>query len=306
MDSINFLGKADFPISSQTMDMLQGMTQLAGTLAILGGPNYILTGCNESEGGTISPGIIVIGGQPYNFLGGNKKAKITIQETKETLIAFGVEYPEARTKRVVAFSDSGEYTWVDFERVPTNLELKALFQSIKGDAPGTVKMWAGQVSKIPVGYMLCNGDELLINDFPDLFETVGISFGGDGLNNFKLPDLRGRFIVGFDSSQGSDYNNIGNKGGSDKVALTADQMAEHDHTDRDGTSFNKLSARAADIDATNTPSGVDDKVPDAEYRVAGMTSPQWAEATIRKVGKGEPHENRPPFFTLAYIIKVTV
>lgn len=68
----------------------------------------------------------------YAFLGGNKKAKITIQETKENLIAFGVEYPEARTKRAVVFSDTGEYVWADFERVPTNLELKTLFQSIKG------------------------------------------------------------------------------------------------------------------------------------------------------------------------------
>ncbi len=47
--------------------MLQGMTQLAGALAILGGPNYILTGCNESGVGVVSPGIIVIGGQPMPF-----------------------------------------------------------------------------------------------------------------------------------------------------------------------------------------------------------------------------------------------
>lgn len=304
MDSINFLGKADFPNSSQTMDMLQGIAKLAGALAWLGGSNYILTGCAENAG-VVSDGVVVIAGEPYKFVGGPKKAKITIQETKETLSAFGVEYPEARTKRVVTFSDAGEYVWTSFEKVPTNFDLKTLFQSIKGDAPGTIKMWAGQVSKIPVGYMLCNGDELSTTAYPELFETLGISFGGDGLNNFKLPDLRGRFVVGFDSSQGSDYNNIGNTGGEDKVSLTDDQMAEHDHTDRDNTPFNKLSARAGDIDATNTPGSIDDKTPDAEYRVGGMTTLQWQEATIRKVGKGEPHENRPRYFTLAYIIKVT-
>lgn len=304
MDSINFMGKPDFPNSTQTMDMLQGMARLAGALAWLGGANYILSGCVETED-VVTGGIVVIDGEPYKFAGGPKKDRITIRSTHETLSAFGVEYPQARTRREAVFSDKGEYAWAGLERVPTNFDLMALFKSIKGDAPGTVKMWAGQVSKIPDGYMLCNGDELLKDAFPELFEVLGVSFGGDGLKNFKLPDLRGRFIVGFDSSQGSDYNKIGNLGGKDKIALTADQMAEHDHTAYAGTSFNRLSARAGDVDATNTPGKIDDVTPDMEYRVGGMTTGQWEEARIKKVGKGEPHENRPPYFTLAYIIKVT-
>lgn len=296
MDSINYLGKADFPISSQTMEMLQGMTQLAGALAILGGPNYILTGCNESGAGVVSPGIIVIGGQPYTFLGGNKKAKITIQEIKETLIAFGNEYPEARTKRAVVFSDTGQYVWADFERVPTNLELKTLFQSIKGDAPGTVKMWAGQVSKIPAGYKLCDGTEILINDYPELFDILGVSFGGNGISSFKLPDLRGRFIVGLDTSD-PDYNEINSskKGGSKTATLVEANVPPHKHIIPWGenvtTEWNPPWGYAQDYMGNRRGSDGNDNDNSWAY-----TSP---------VGDSVPFDIRPPYFTLAYIIKVT-
>jgi microcystin-dependent protein len=304
MDSINFLGQPDYPVNCQAMDMLQGMAQLAGALALLGGSNYILTGCDENAG-TVGGGIIVIDGEPYRFAGGAKKAGVTVQETKTDSSAFGKIYPEARTARIAIFSDTGEYNWSDFERVATNRELKAMFASIRGDTPGTVKMWAGQVSKIPAGYMLCDGDELSVDDYPELFEITGVAFGGDGINSFRLPDLRGRFVAGYDNAD-DDYSSIGKRGSEKEVTLTKDQLPEHDHADRDETVFNKLSARAGDVDATNTPGSVDSTAPDSEYRIAGMTAGQWTEATIKKVGKNEAHENRPPYFTLAYIIKVTV
>ncbi|MDR1116209.1 MAG: tail fiber protein [Tannerella sp.] len=304
MDSINFLGQPDYPLSCQDADMIQGMAMLAGTLSLLGGEKYILAGCAESEG-VVSNGTVVISGVPYRFAGGAKKAKVTIREIKTDRMEFGKDYPEAWTKRDVVFSDTGEYPWSDFERVATNRELKAMFASIRGDAPGTVKMWAGQVSKIPAGYMLCDGDELSISDYPELFEITGVAFGGDGISSFRLPDLRGRFVAGYDNAD-ADYNSIGRRGGEKEVTLTKDQLPEHDHTDRDETVFDKLSARAGDVDATNTPGSVDSTAPDSEYRIAGMTTGQWTEATIKKVGKNEAHENRPPYFTLAYIIKVTV
>lgn len=282
--------------------MLQGIAKLAGALAWLGGDKYILSGCEEAAG-NVSGGIVVIAGTPYRFAGGAKKAKITIAETRETLSAFGVEYPEARIRRTAVFSDTGEYDWSGFSRIPTNLQLKALFESIKGDTPGTVKMWAGQVSKIPVGYRLCDGAELQIRDYPALFDMLGTSFGGNGTSSFLLPDLRGRFVAGFDGTQGSDYGRIGSTGGAASVTLSADQLPEHDHVN--GRSYDKLSARAADIDSNNTAKTLDSGAPGEEYRIGGMGISQWREATIQKVGKNEAHENRPPFFTLAYIIKVT-
>jgi microcystin-dependent protein len=302
MNSINFSGQPDYPLACQDMDMLQEMITLSAALSYLGGDKYILKGCADNDG-IVDDGIVVINGTPYRFVGGQKREKVTVVETKIDRMEFGKTYPEARTVRIATFSDAGAHNWSDFERATTNRELRDKFASIRGDTPGTVKMWAGQVSKIPAGYRLCNGDEMLINDYPELFDVLGVAFGGDGLNSFRLPDLRGRFVVGYDNSD-NDCNIIGQKGGMRSVALTEDEIPEHDHTK--GVYFNKLSARASDIDATNTPGAIDNNAPDAEYRIGGMTNLQWQESTIAKVGKGEAHENRPPFFVLAYIIKVTV
>jgi microcystin-dependent protein len=302
MDSINFLGKPDYPLSCQDMEIIQDMINLSGLLSLLGGDKYILSGCVENNG-TVAGGIVVISGTPYKFIGGSKKEKVSVFETKTDRIEFGKTYPEAWMKRTVAFSDSGAYSWSDFEQIPTNKELKTRIDSIRGDAPGTVKMWAGYISKIPAEYRLCNGDILDKDAFPELFDVLGTSFGGNGTSNFKLPDLRGRFVVGYDNSN-PDYDETGKNGWLKEVTLTVSQIPEHDHTSGSTSVFNKLSARAADVDASNTPGAIDDKSADAEYRVGGMTSSQWTAATIQKVGDIRPHENRPPFLAIAFIIKV--
>ncbi|MEW5250699.1 phage tail protein [Microbulbifer sp. 2201CG32-9] len=42
----------------------------------------------------------------------------------------------------------------------------------------------------------CNGQELLISEYSDLFKIIGTTFGDDGETTFNLPDLRGRFLRG--------------------------------------------------------------------------------------------------------------
>ena len=48
----------------------------------------------------------------------------------------------------------------------------------------------------PRGWMTCNGQLLNINNNSALFALLGTQYGGDGVNTFGLPDLRGRVIVG--------------------------------------------------------------------------------------------------------------
>jgi len=43
---------------------------------------------------------------------------------------------------------------------------------------------------IPVGWLACKGQALYINEYPKLYMLIGTKFGGDGKQNFKLPDLR--------------------------------------------------------------------------------------------------------------------
>ncbi len=68
---------------------------------------------------------------------------------------------------------------------------------------GGVLAFAGQVvstSKNPgehdtvieaLGLMECDGRELNITEYPELFAVLGYKFGGEGIN-FKIPDYRGK------------------------------------------------------------------------------------------------------------------
>lgn len=48
----------------------------------------------------------------------------------------------------------------------------------------------------PRGWMSCNGQVLSVSSNSALFALLGTQYGGDGVNTFGLPDLRGRVAVG--------------------------------------------------------------------------------------------------------------
>ena len=300
MDKINFTAKDNFPLSSDTMDMMQRMVGLSANMALLGGSNYILSGCVD-DGTVVSDGIIIINGELLAFEGGTKKSKITIVQTTQTLHAFGVDYPEAYIFRTAKFSDTGEFGWSDFAQVLTNKQIENRLNSIRGDEPGTIKEWGGLIAKIPSDYMLCDGRELSVDDYPELFNNIGVTYGGNGTNSFRIPDCRGRFTVGYDNSR-QDYNDIGKTGGEEKHVLTVSEIPSHNHVNH--SAFNRLSARAADASNPGTPGSVDTNSTDTEYNVGRMNPAAWTNATIQDVGGNIAHENRPPYVVFAKIIKV--
>jgi microcystin-dependent protein len=48
----------------------------------------------------------------------------------------------------------------------------------------------------PAGWLLCEGQLLQIQQYHLLYSVIGLSYGGDGVTTFALPDLRGRIAVG--------------------------------------------------------------------------------------------------------------
>ena len=94
----------------------------------------------------------------------------------------------------------------DIQNLTTALQsLMAEVASLRSDsAPvGTIMAFAGPVAKIPSGWELCDGRLLTRNaDTQSLFDAIGVSWGSTdaGVSNFRLPDLRGRFLRGLDAS----------------------------------------------------------------------------------------------------------
>ena len=59
---------------------------------------------------------------------------------------------------------------------------------------GSIEMWAGTFA--PYGWAFCNGQTISISQNTALYSLLGTTFGGDGVNTFALPDMRGRIPVG--------------------------------------------------------------------------------------------------------------
>jgi len=67
---------------------------------------------------------------------------------------------------------------------------------------GSIQAFAG--ANAPTGWLLCDGSAVRRQDYPDLFNTIGTTYGaGDTTTTFNLPDLRGRVPAGKDNMGGT-------------------------------------------------------------------------------------------------------
>jgi microcystin-dependent protein len=70
---------------------------------------------------------------------------------------------------------------------------------------GSIFPFAGPAAKIPVGYLLCDGSEILQQTYSALYQVIGYTYSSGSPSNllgaatFKIPDLRGRFPLGADN-----------------------------------------------------------------------------------------------------------
>jgi microcystin-dependent protein len=148
----------------------------------------------------------------------------------------------------------------------------------------------------PVDWALCQGQSLSIAQNTALFSLLGTYFGGDGVQTFNLPDLRGRVAVGQGQGPGLSNYSQGQAAGGETVTLTAGQAPAHSHT---------LMA-AANVTAPNPGPSLALGTPAAAVRLYGANSPTaLGPASIGPFGSGGAHENRQPYLALNYIIALT-
>ncbi len=158
---------------------------------------------------------------------------------------------------------------------------------------GEIRMFAGNFA--PIGWALCDGQLLSVNQSQSLFALLGTIYGGDGRTSFALPDLRGRIPIHMGQGPGLTNRKLGSKSGSEVVAVTQNQLASHSHD------FHGLSGPAEDMNpAMNlpaTPTG---------SNLYGSATPvrPLASSAIEATGETSvsSHENVMPFLCLNFII----
>jgi microcystin-dependent protein len=156
----------------------------------------------------------------------------------------------------------------------------------------------------PVGWMICEGQLLPISEYETLFNLIGTTYGGDGQSTFALPDLRGRMAIhqGFNGVSG--YV-IGQQGGEETVTLTLNQIPTHTHA--------AMGSSAAASTLGPGSSGGSEWATTTTYLYSSggpslsnsaVTSGAMEGGTIGSTGGGQPHENRPPFLVVNFIISL--
>jgi microcystin-dependent protein len=165
---------------------------------------------------------------------------------------------------------------------------------------GGIIIWSGAIDDIPEGWLLCDGSEI------------------PNGNGKRTPDLRGRFIVGYDSNSPTtpknasnkviNYGSVGNTGGDNDVLLTANQsgLPSHAHEIIDPGHIHKYEDESRDNG--NAGGNLDQRggrqrlpIPIKETRNATTNI-----SILNNIERDalESHENRPPYFVMAFIMKL--
>jgi microcystin-dependent protein len=134
----------------------------------------------------------------------------------------------------------------DFVEI-ANTELLAVPYARSADngvPAGTILPFAGPKSKIPFGYLACDGATYNTSDYPVLFNVIGASWGGSG-SQFKVPDLRGMFLRGVSEGSNVDEDKAsraaiatGGNSGNDVGSVQTEGTKSHNHSGTTSTDGN--------------------------------------------------------------------
>ena len=131
---------------------------------------------------------------------------------------------------------------------------------------GGIVFWNGSVTSIPNGWALCDGN------------TV---------NGRKTPNLKSRFVVGAGGSGTGAYK-VGATGGEASHKLSVNELPSHTHS---------YQFKGADVNGDFKPNNFFYTLKEGLYDF--NNSPK-----TNATGGGQPHENRPPYYALCYIMRV--
>lgn len=81
----------------------------------------------------------------------------------------------------------------------------------------------------PPNVLPCDGSNYLRVDFPTLYDVLDSHFIVDA-DNFIVPDLRGRTIIGAGDGSGLTSRSVADTGGEETHQLTEGELASHSHT----------------------------------------------------------------------------
>lgn len=199
MNLLDYNQNGGFPFSTQILDAAQETYKTFNAYGNLAGEVAIITGCEDSSGGTVTHGFVSIYGELLPFLGTTKTANVVIVETTDQR---GFEDGSVKPVIYTRYATFGEaiikYPWTDFRRPLTLFQLEDRLTQLEKSVPiGLVALWDKPGDEIPLGWV----------------EHV---------------PMRGNIPVGHNSGD-INFGSLGNTVGTAQVTLDINQIPAHDH-----------------------------------------------------------------------------
>jgi len=178
---------------------------------------------------------------------------------------------------------------------------------------------------VPFGFLLCDGSEIIISKYIELFQAIGTTYNGTapllGQDTFRLPDLRGRFPLGKDNMDngeqvqtptgaiidggggnadrvlGVEADTLGASGGASLYSLSTSNLPQHEHNLQGSTGQKYYAVNPSSAVPLDT---------GAFLGVGGTTANrvQYLPTSGGITGlTGQPYSVINPFLTISYIIR---
>lgn len=149
------------------------------------------------------------------------------------------------------------------------------------DTPvGTIIMWSTAVA--PANWLLCQGQNLLRADYPDLFSVIGVTYGSADGTHFNIPDMRDCSPMGV----GTWIPLLGAKIGEFEHTLSVPEIPAHTHPPLSPATVFWASHGGGSTNVSGAVAGTRDNI-----------------ITTGSTGGSLPHNNVHPVIGLNYAIK---
>jgi microcystin-dependent protein len=164
---------------------------------------------------------------------------------------------------------------------------------------GEIRMFAGNFA--PRSNAQCNGQLLAIAQNTALFSLLGTFYGGNGVQTFALPDLRGRLPINQGNGPGLTPRVIGELSGSENVTILQTTMPQHNHVVNATTDLGNLdgpSVKAIPAEPTDgTNQGTLYVAPPNTITPVAMNP-----LAVSITGGSQSHQNMMPSLAITFII----
>ena len=178
---------------------------------------------------------------------------------------------------------------------------------------GMIILWSGASNAIPSGFVLCNGS----NSTPDLRDRFVVGAG----SSYSVGDTGGSANVTLSTSQIPSHNHSGNAHshsanfGNHSHSFSGSGSSSHSHNMHGGMQYGGsqdayVASYQSNRQHTNMPNYWYAQSANVSISVSGNTgnasvsgNTSNATANVGNTGGGGAHENRPPYYSLCYIMK---